>query len=216
VRFSYLLFCILLSASVTAQQLDSQSDTLSFYLGIMFGGNLDTATFPDLDPELVSAGLEAGRRGAGAVSPQEARTYLQNYLAAAAERAAAEQRAKQTAFLTENAQREGVVQTPSGLQYEVLRAGTGATPTDTSTVTVHYTGKLTDGTVFDSSVERGQPADFGVTQVIAGWTEGLKLMQEGAEYRFYIPSELGYGPRGSGRIPAHSTLIFDVELLDVR
>lgn len=119
-------------------------------------------------------------------------------------------------FLEENAKKEGVTITPSGLQYEVLQEGTGQKPTGaTSRVTVHYEGKLTNGNVFDSSYKRNQPATFGLNQVISGWTEGVQLMPQGSKYRFYIPSELGYGTRGSGgSIPPYSTLIFDVELLE--
>ncbi len=119
-------------------------------------------------------------------------------------------------FLAKNAAREGVQTTASGLQYEVLQPGTGAKPGPTSRVTVHYEGKLTDGTVFDSSYKRGQPATFGVNQVISGWTEALQLMEEGAKYRLTIPSELGYGARGAGgSIPPDAVLVFDVELIKV-
>ena len=117
-------------------------------------------------------------------------------------------------WLLENAKKEQVVVLPSGLQYEVLQAGTGATPTTNSRVTVHYEGSLTNGNVFDSSYKRGQPATFGVTQVISGWTEALQLMPQGSKWRLYIPSDLGYGARGAGHsIPGNSILIFDVELL---
>jgi FKBP-type peptidyl-prolyl cis-trans isomerase len=119
-------------------------------------------------------------------------------------------------FLEENKKKEGVQVTSSGLQYLVNVEGTGATPGATDKVTVHYTGKLIDGTVFDSSVQRGEPIQFGVNQVIPGWTEGLQLMKEGAKYTLTIPSELGYGARGAGGvIPPNSILVFDVELISV-
>ena len=118
-------------------------------------------------------------------------------------------------FLEENGKRDGVITTASGLQYEVLQEGTGNKPTsDRSRVTVHYEGKLTNGKVFDSSYKRNQPASFGLNQVISGWTEGVQLMPQGSKFRFYIPSELGYGARGAGSIPPHATLVFDVELLE--
>ena len=121
-----------------------------------------------------------------------------------------------TAFLAENAQREGVTVTESGLQYEVVKAGTGATPGVDDQVEVHYRGTLIDGTVFDSSYDRGQTVTFGVTQVIAGWTEALQLMQEGATYKLYIPSDLAYGAGGAGQvIGPNATLIFDVELVAI-
>ena len=119
-------------------------------------------------------------------------------------------------FLAENAKNDSVKQTASGLQYMVLKEGTGAKPGPTDNVTVHYTGKLLDGTVFDSSVERGEPATFPLDRVIAGWTEGLQLMREGSKYRLFIPSELAYGEKGSGdKILPNATLIFDVELIKV-
>lgn len=120
------------------------------------------------------------------------------------------------AFLTENAKRDGIKVTESGLQYEVLESGKGDSPKASDNVEVHYTGKLIDGTVFDSSVERGVPASFGVTQVIPGWVEALQLMHEGDKWRLYIPSDLAYGPNGAGGvIGPNMTLIFDVELLRV-
>lgn len=118
-------------------------------------------------------------------------------------------------FLEENKLREGVVTTESGLQYEVITMGKGKRPSDTDRVKVHYHGTLINGTVFDSSVDRGEPITFALNQVIAGWTEGLQLMPVGSKYRFYIPQELGYGSREAGQIPPYSTLIFEVELLDI-
>jgi len=118
-------------------------------------------------------------------------------------------------FLAENALKEGVITTESGLQYEVITMGKGAKPKATDKVKVHYHGTLIDGTVFDSSVERGEPITFGLNQVIAGWTEGVQLMPVGSKFRFYIPQELGYGAREAGSIPAYSTLIFEVELLGI-
>ncbi len=119
-------------------------------------------------------------------------------------------------FLQENAAKEGVVTTASGLQYKIVREGEGRRPTASDTVVVHYRGTLIDGTEFDSSYKRGEPIEFPLNRVIAGWTEGVQLMQEGAEFRFFIPSKLAYGPRGAGRdIGPNEALIFDVELLEV-
>jgi FKBP-type peptidyl-prolyl cis-trans isomerase len=119
-------------------------------------------------------------------------------------------------WLAENGKREGVVTTPSGLQYEVVTLGTGPKPAATDKVKVHYTGTLIDGSKFDSSVDRGEPATFGVNQVIPGWVEGIQLMPTGSKFKFFIPSDLGYGPTGAGdKIPGNSTLIFDVELLEI-
>ena len=119
-------------------------------------------------------------------------------------------------YLAENAKKEGVVTLPSGLQYQVLREGNGRKPKATDQVKCHYEGMLVDGTLFDSSIQRGEPATFPLNAVIAGWTEGLQLMQEGAKFRFFIPYHLGYGERGAGgSIPPFSALVFDVELLEV-
>lgn len=157
------------------------------------------------------------------LSAEEVHRVLDDFFTREEERrqaAAAEQgRAAKSAgedFLRANAQKPGVVTLPSGLQYEVLNEGTGRRPKATDTVRCHYEGTLVDGTVFDSSYSRGVPAEFGLQQVIAGWTEGVQLMSEGAKYRFYIPYHLGYGERGAGgAIPPYAALVFDVELLNV-
>ena len=120
-------------------------------------------------------------------------------------------------YLSENAKKEGVVTLPSGLQYKVLKEGNGKSPKATDKVVCHYEGMLVDGTMFDSSIQRGEPATFPLNGVIAGWTEGLQLMKEGAKYRFFIPYQLGYGERGAGAsIPPVATLVFDVELIEVK
>lgn len=147
---------------------------------------------------------------------QEFFTKMQEEMEAEAAKAGEANKQIGEAFLAENAKREGIKVTESGLQYEVLSEGNGATPVASDKVEVHYTGKLIDGTVFDSSVERGVPAMFGVTQVISGWVEALQLMKEGDKWRLYIPSDLAYGPQGAGGIIGpNCTLIFDVELLRV-
>ena len=143
-------------------------------------------------------------------------TRLEQQQRAAAEAAGAEAKSAGERFLAENAKRPNVVVTSSGLQYEVLNEGTGRSPKATDTVRCHYHGTLIDGTVFDSSYQRNQPADFGLNQVIAGWTEGVQLMKEGGKYRFYLPYHLAYGEHGAGNtIPPFATLVFDVELLKV-
>ena len=147
---------------------------------------------------------------------QEFFMQLEKEMQEANQKAAKQNREIGEAFLSENAKREGVKTTASGLQYEVLESGNGTQPTANDRVEVHYTGKLIDGTVFDSSVERGVPATFGVTQVIPGWVEALQLMHEGDQWRLYIPSDLAYGPNGAGGlIGPDTTLIFDVQLLRV-
>ena len=196
---------------------------LSYALGINIAEYLRGMPMePDI--ELVIQGLRDLFARNPKMSQEEynrAMHLCQDKMRAAAQTRAAEDAAKYkaegAAFLAENGKKPGIRTTPSGLQYEVLAEGSGKSPAASDTVRVHYTGKLLNGTVFDSSVERGEPAEFGLSQVIAGWTEGLQLMKPGAKYRFFIPSELAYGEHGAGNsIPPHATLIFDVELLAVR
>jgi FKBP-type peptidyl-prolyl cis-trans isomerase FklB len=140
----------------------------------------------------------------------------QQYMQAASEQKAEAVKKVNVQFLEDNKTKEGVKVTASGLQYKVVSTGKGKAPVATDNVTVHYTGKLVDGSIFDSSIERGQPATFGLNQVIRGWTEGLQLMHEGDKFIFYVPQELGYGERGAGgQIPPYATLIFEVELIKV-
>ncbi|MEH6658715.1 FKBP-type peptidyl-prolyl cis-trans isomerase [Leeuwenhoekiella marinoflava] len=148
---------------------------------------------------------------------QKFQTQLREKQQKEQEAKAAENKEKEEAFLKENTTKEGIQTTESGLQYKVIEEGTGDSPSATDKVEVNYEGKLLDGTVFDSSYDRGEPATFGVNQVIKGWTEGLQLMKEGAKYEFYIPSDLAYGQRGSGaKIGPGATLMFTVELIDVK
>lgn len=153
------------------------------------------------------------------VSPAEAQEVLNKFFTEREniqKEAAAKAREVGEKFLAENAKQPGVVTLPSGLQYMVLNEGTGKKPKASDTVRCHYHGTLTDGTVFDSSVQRGEPAEFPLNQVIAGWTEGVQLMNEGSKYRFFIPFNLAYGERGAGaQIPPYSALVFDVELIKV-
>lgn len=150
------------------------------------------------------------------MTPEEAQKIITEYLENLQKKAAEAAMATAKAFLDENKMKEGVKTTESGLQYKVLKEGEGASPKADDEVTVHYTGKLLDGTVFDSSVSRGEPATFPLNRVIPGWTEGVQLMKEGSKYEFFIPSELAYGAQGiPNAIPPHSTLIFEVELIKV-
>lgn len=174
------------------------------------------------DKDAIKAGFNDAFNGQSQFSDAEIQQFVQAF---SVKFQAAEQASQQAsavanieagkAFLAENGQREVVTTTESGLQFEVLQEGTGESPEATDTVRVHYHGTLIDGTVFDSSVDRGQPAEFPLNRVIPGWTEGVALMKEGAKYRFYIPSDLAYGQRATGKIQPNSTLIFEVELLDI-
>ena len=155
-------------------------------------------------------------RNETAISHNEAREIVNKYFTELEEKMNAENIEKGKAFLAENAKKEGIVTLPSGLQYEVITEGTGIKPSANDQVKCHYEGTLIDGTLFDSSVKRGQPAVFGVSQVIKGWVEALQLMPEGSKWKLYIPSELGYGSQQAGEmIPPYSTLIFEVELIKV-
>lgn len=199
-------------------------DKLSYALGMSMGHNFKGTGIKTLNSADFAAGVASVYDG---VKPEmtfdEAKRIVNEYFAkleAEMQAEAAKQgevnRKNGEAFLTENAKREGIKVTESGLQYEVLESGKGDSPKVSDNVEVHYTGKLIDGTVFDSSVERGVPASFGVTQVIPGWVEALQLMHEGDKWRLYIPSDLAYGPNGAGGvIGPNMTLIFDVELLRV-
>lgn len=202
--------------------LKDEKAQLSYALGINIAEYLRGMPIePDLD--MVVMGLRDLFAKAPKMSQEEYSAAMQlcqqKMRAAAQEKAAAvasKMKAEGEAFLAENAKKDGVKVTATGLQYEVLSEGTGKQPAKTDTVRVHYTGKLLDGSVFDSSVERGEPAEFGLSQVIPGWTEGLQLMKEGGKFRFYIPADLAYGDHGAGNsIPPQATLIFDVELLAV-
>lgn len=173
-----------------------------------------------VDIKLIKQGLVNGMKGSNIqMTAEEAQTYLNSTMQKLQEKRMQEQNGPNKAagevFLKENAKKAGVVTTASGLQYEVIKKGTGALPNDSSRVKVHYHGTLIDGTVFDSSVDRGEPAVFGVNQVIKGWTEALKLMPVGSKYKLYIPQELAYGSQSMGNIKPFSALIFEVELIGI-
>ena len=201
----------------------TEEQKISYALGMNIMGNL--AELPiEIDVESVISAIKdvsAGKETALKVEEyhkymQEFQTKVQQAGQQAVAKAAESNKKAGAEFLAENAKKDGVKVTASGLQYKVITEGSGANPTATSRVKVHYTGKLTDGTVFDSSVQRGEPIDFALNQVIAGWTEGVQLMTPGSKYEFYIPSDLAYGDRGAGNaIPPGATLIFEVELLAV-
>ena len=199
-------------------------DRISYALGLSMGNNFRASGIKEINVKDFADGVAAVFEGAPAkMSYDDAKKEIKEFFEKmeAEQRAAAEKMGEVNAaagktFLDENGKRAEVKTTASGLQYEVLEEGTGKQPVANDSVTVHYTGKLIDGTVFDSSVERGEPATFGVTQVIPGRVEALQLMKEGAKWRLFIPSNLAYGPNGAGNvIGPNATLIFDVELIKV-
>ena len=181
------------------------------------GSQLKAMGVKELNSESFKDGVKvAFDGGTPEISTEEAQKLINDYLQELEAKATAAAKEAGNKFLEENAKKEGVKVTSTGLQYRVIKEGTGAQPTATDEVTVHYTGKLLDGTVFDSSVNRGEPATFPLNRVIPGWTEGVQLMKEGAKYEFYIPSDLAYGPNGvPNAIPPHATLIFEVELISI-
>lgn len=190
---------------------------ISYALGLGIGQQLKSMNIEDFDLGEFSRSIKEVMAGEKTdITAREAQTMLNEYFQKKEAEDAKKNIAAGKAYLEENGKREGVVTTKSGLQYEVLTEGTGNRPKATDKVRCHYEGRLADGTVFDSSYQRGEPADFGLNQVIAGWTEGVQLMKEGAKYRFHIPYLLGYGERGAGAsIPPYATLVFDVELIKV-
>ena len=199
-------------------------DKVSYALGLGIGRQLAQMGAQDLNIDDFAEAIKDVIKGNELkVSNREAQTIVQDFFMKQEEKLNAEKAEKGKAakaegekFLAENAKKDGVVRLPSGLQFMVLQEGNGKKPKATDKVKCHYEGFLIDGTVFDSSVQRGEPAVFGLQQVIAGWTEGLQLMQEGAKYRFFIPYMLAYGEGGAGQsIPPYAALIFDVELIAV-
>lgn len=212
---------LLISASAMASDLESVYERSSYYFGLDLGSNLADQVGADrVDLDAIIMGLNDGLDGEepriSLDDLSEAVMALQQELASEMEEQSATLREPGDEFLAENAERDGVTVTSSGLQYEILESGEGdAEPTASDIVRVHYHGTLIDGTVFDSSVERGQPVEFPLDAVIPGWTEGVQLMTEGDKFRFYIPPDLAYRAQSVGEIPPYSVLIFEVELLEI-
>ncbi|WP_289299151.1 FKBP-type peptidyl-prolyl cis-trans isomerase [uncultured Duncaniella sp.] len=203
---------------------EKQLDRLSYALGLSMGNNFRNSGINEINVEDFSDGVAAVFAGSQPkMSYDEAKEVIRVFFTDLEEKQKAEaakmadvNKAAGDEFLAKNGTREEVTTLPSGLQYEVIEEGNGVQPTASDQVEVHYTGRLIDGTVFDSSVDRGVPATFGVTQVIPGWVEALQLMKAGSKWRLYIPSSLAYGPQGAGSvIGPNATLIFDVELIKV-
>lgn len=192
-------------------------EKISYALGLSLGNNLKNSGFSDLNYEKLSSGMNDAMEGRDpAMSIQEAQALINDYFQQLQAKAYEQNIADGKNFLVENAKRPEVKTTQSGLQYEIITEGKGVTPSSSDQVKVHYHGMLINGNVFDSSVNRGEPAVFGVTQVISGWVEALQLMPVGSKWKLFIPSELAYGAQGAGQsIAPHTTLIFEVELIDI-
>ena len=230
-KISVLVATVIVAMSASFTSCDSHKsaslktavDSASYAIGINTGANYRTNLKPlpggeaNID-DLIAGFIQAikGDSAAMKMTPETAQQYLQTYFVEASAKEAAQNKEAGEKFLAENKTKEGVITTESGLQYKVEKEGTGEKPTAADRVKVHYTGTLLDGTKFDSSVDRGEPAEFGVSQVIRGWTEGLQIMPAGSKYIFWIPSDLAYGERGAGQdIKPNSVLKFEVELLEV-
>lgn len=226
-RLMAVLGIVLLACQVNAGEnlvLKDQKDKVSYSIGMNIGNNLKKQSI-DVNPDVLAQGIKDALSGSKALMTEQ--EVNETIMAFQKEMAAKQiERLKELgeknkkegeAFLAENKKKEGIITLPSGLQYKVINEGTGETPGLTDTVTVNYRGTLIDGTEFDSSYRRGQPATFPVNAVIAGWTEALQLMKVGSKWQLFIPSDLAYGERGAGRdIDPNATLIFDVELLSIK
>jgi FKBP-type peptidyl-prolyl cis-trans isomerase len=201
--------------------LKTKKDSLNYFLGINYGYSVEQAPW-EIDGDLLASGMLQVVKDTSSYDPMTADAIFQELISSisAQEEQKAEEEAMKNmevgiAFLEENGKRQGVITTESGLQYEIVTQGDGPMPNESSNVAVFYEGTLIDGTIFDSSYDTGDTVRFPLNGVISGWTEGLQLMPVGSTYMFYLPSNLAYGPRGTGPIPPHATLIFKVELLGI-
>lgn len=218
------VLAVAVAVPAMGQELETQTDKLSYTIGMDIGNSL-AGQDTDLDLDLIIQGLRDVYEGNDTLLTQDEALAVRDEFIKQRQQAMEQQQAAEgqanleegQAFLEENSQKEGVQVTDSGLQYMVMEEGDGAKPAGPeSKVTVHYKGTLIDGTEFDSSYSRGEPATFALNQVIPGWTEGLQMMSEGSKYKFFIPSDLAYGEQGRpGPIGPNSTLIFEVELLEI-
>jgi len=204
------------SESPDNPKLKTQVDSLSYALGSLIGGDLKTGGFKELNYDVLNAALQRALNGDSLTMDKSVATsVLQSFAMAEMKKKSTENGKTAQDYLSKNKTAAGVTTTATGLQYKILTAGTGPKPALGQKVRVHYTGKLIDGKVFDSSVQRGEPAEFDISQVIPGWTEALQLMPVGSKWEVTIPPALGYGDQGQQSIPPGSVLIFEVELLDI-
>lgn len=208
-----------LSLSLKERKMTEEINAVSYCVGMSVAGSLMQQDLEKINPTVMAEAIADAFNGKQPkYGPDEANAIIQKYLQRVSEEKFIQYKAEGENFLADNAKKEGIFTTPSGLQYEVIAAGNGPKPTAQDTVEVHYHGTLIDGSVFDSSIQRGTPATFGVHQVIKGWTEALQLMPVGSTYRLYIPQDLAYGaqPHPGGPIKPFMALIFDVELISIR
>ena len=216
-HIAFFLAILINLTSMNAQKLKTEIDSVSYCIGVNIGENLKNQ-FSDIDIKDFMNGINdvLDEKSESKISNAEAQKILQEYFTKQQEMKTKMAKEEGANFLAENAKKEGVISLESELQYEILKQGSGAKPTINDNVTTHYHGTLIDGTIFDSSVDRGQPATFPVSGVIKGWTEALQLMSVGSKWRLYVPYDLAYGERGAGaNIGPFTTLIFDVELISI-
>ena len=209
---------MLASTMLSAQELKTYADSISYAVGVLWGQNIKQQGLTDIDPNVLGQAIGDvlnGEEGPG-MDLKAANQMVRDHMSKKKEAAKKKNKLEGETFLKQNAERKEVITLESGLQYEVLKEGTGQVPTSKDKVSVHYHGTLIDGTVFDSSVQRGQPTSFPVTGVIKGWVEALQLMPVGSKWKLFIPSELAYGERGAGgQIGPNAALVFEVELLGI-
>ena len=203
--------------AASAPALKTQLDSVAYSIGLSVGGSLKAQGLAAVNTDLLLKGIKETLAGSSALlTPEQANQCIQEYFQEQATRAGRENKEKGEKFLTENKKRAGVQTTESGLQYEVMKMGEGPKPSATDRIKAHYHGTLVDGTVFDSSVERGEPVEFPVNGVIPGWQEALQLMPVGSKWKLYLPSQIAYGERAAGpTIGPNSALVFEVELLEI-
>ncbi len=207
---------MMIAVNVFSQDSNQKMDSVSYSLGVLFAQNFKNGEAVKIDAASMAKGFEEAIKGTEVIKAEAANQIFSNYMQKANQGKFQATIDRCQSFLEKNGKRAGVKTTASGLQYEVIKDGTGAMPKATDKVTVHYHGTLLNGKVFDSSVERGQPIDFPVNGVIQGWQEGLQLMKEGSKWKFFIPANLAYGERGAGGdIGPYEALIFDVELIKI-
>ena len=207
----------LINKSMSAQKLKNEIDSVSYSLGVNIGENIKNQ-FPDVDLKNFESGIRdvLSEKKEPKIEGADAQKIIKKYFIKAQDKATKQRTEEGEKFLAENAKRKEVIVLESGLQYEILKNGNGPKPSLNDQVTTHYHGTLIDGTVFDSSVERGQPATFPVSGVIKGWTEALQLMEVGSKWKLFIPYNLAYGEKGAGaQIGPYTTLIFEVELIKI-
>jgi FKBP-type peptidyl-prolyl cis-trans isomerase len=199
----------------SAAKLENSTDSLSYALGVSIATNLSQSGLNEVNYEIFLKGIQEHMDSTGQMDVESAEMFIRTEMQRMSEKKSESNKKAGEDFLAANKSKPGIQTTASGLQYKITQEGTGAQPDANDKVTVHYHGTTIDGKVFDSSVDRGQPATFGLNQVIPGWTEGLQLLKEGGKATLYIPQELAYGARATGPIEGYSTLIFEVELIKV-